>query len=82
MTTFELEISEEDIIRNDNFHTKSLGYIVLVEDNGPLRRVVERVCKAFSMNEDNRVFECHPRTVQEELRDCIAQKCQLRDLIA
>lgn len=82
MSTFELLIDQEDVIRNDSFHKESIGYVVLVEDNGPLRTVVERVCKSFSATEENRVFECHPRTVQQELRDCIAQKCQLRDLIA
>ena len=75
MSTFELLIDQEDVIRNDSFHKESIGYVVLVEDNGPLRTVVERVCKSFSATEENRVFECHPRTVQQELRDCIAQKC-------
>ena len=74
MTTFEVEIEEIDVIRNDNFHQEATGYIVLVEDNGPLRTVVERVCKSF-VTDDYRVFECYPRTVQQELRDCNAQKC-------
>lgn len=48
MTQFDLEIDEQDIIRNDDFHKVSLGYIVLVEDTGPMRKIVERVCKSFS----------------------------------
>ena len=57
MTTFDLEIDQEDVIRGDDFHTDNVGYIVLVEDNGPLRTIAQRVCKSFSTNDDNRVFE-------------------------
>jgi hypothetical protein len=57
MTTFDLEIEQEDVIRGDNFHAENIGYIVLVEDNGPLRTIAQRVCKSFSTSEDNRVYE-------------------------
>lgn len=57
MTTFDLVIDQEDVIRGDNFHAENIGYIVLVEDNGPLRTIALRVCKSFCMSEDNRVFE-------------------------
>jgi len=63
MTQFELDIETEDVIRNDDFHKKYLGYIVLIEDNGPMRKIVEKVCKSFIQGSDNFVFEICPRTI-------------------
>lgn len=83
LTTFALEIEQEDIMRRDNFHSETTGFIVLIEDNGPLRKIVERVCHSFSNNDEiNRVFEINPKSVAADLKETIAQKCQLRDLIA
>jgi hypothetical protein len=62
LNTFSLEIDAEDIMRGENFHNENIGYIVLVEDNGPLRKVVERVCQSFC-TESNKVFMINPRSV-------------------
>lgn len=83
MTQFELEVDEQDVIRNDEFHKRLQGYIVLVEDNGPFRQVVERVCKSFNNTSDEKlVFECNPKTVAQDLRAVQNEKAKLRDLIA
>lgn len=54
----------------------------MIEDNGPMRKVVERVCKSFTTGTDYLVFEVVPRTVGQDLKEALQQKTQLRDLIA
>jgi hypothetical protein len=73
LNTFSLEIDAEDIMRGENFHNETIGYIVLVEDNGPLRKVVERVCNSFS-TETSKVFMINPRSVQADIKEITAQK--------
>lgn len=63
MTQFDLEIDPLDLIRNDDFHLNNVGYIAMIEDNGPMRKIVERVCKSFTTGADSVVFEVAPRTV-------------------
>ncbi len=63
MTQFELEVDASDLIRNDEFHKNLVGYIAMIEDNGPMRKVVERVCKSFTNGTDYLVFEVVPKTV-------------------
>ena len=46
---------------------------MLVEDNGPLRKIVERVCQSFANNDDvNRVYEINPKTVMQEIGEITA----------
>ncbi len=63
MTQFELEVDPLDLIRNDDFHKNLVGYIAMIEDNGPMRKIVERVCKSFTTGSDLVVFEVVPKTV-------------------
>ena len=44
LTTFELDVAEEDVLREDKFHKHQIGYVVLFEDFGQMRKIVERVC--------------------------------------
>ncbi len=34
LTTFELDVAEEDVLRGDNYHKHNIGYVVLFEDFG------------------------------------------------
>jgi hypothetical protein len=63
MTQFDLEVDAHDLIRNDDFHQNLVGYIAMIEDNGPMRKIVERVCKSFTTGTDSVVFEVVPKTV-------------------
>lgn len=47
-----------------------------------MRKIVERVCQSFVVGDAKSLFEVNPKTVSQDLREIIAQKCQLRDLIA
>jgi len=63
ITSFELQVHEDDIIRNDFFQRERIGYIVLLEDQPQLRTRVERVCQSFVLNEEWKVFNVQPRDV-------------------
>jgi hypothetical protein len=67
ITTFDLSVNEEDVIRDDTFHKDKIGYIVLVENSGPMRSIVERACKSYVIDEADKVFECNPREVANML---------------
>jgi len=75
--TFPLEIEEADVLRNDDFHTRRLGYIVIFEEGSLIRRVVTRVCESFI----GPVFETSFSQAMQELSIARAQKEQLRSLI-
>lgn len=75
LTTFDLVVADEDIIRSDDYHKTQIGYVVLFEDMGQMRKIVERVCQSFIVGESNRLFEVNPKTVQQDLKQTIAQKC-------
>ena len=34
LTTFELDVAEEDVLRGDSYHKHQIGYVVLFEDFG------------------------------------------------
>lgn len=82
LTTFELDVAEEDVLREDKFHKQQIGYVVLFEDFGQMRKIVERVCQSFIVGDSKSLFEVNPKTVAQDLKEIVAQKCQLRDLIA
>ena len=82
LTTFELNIAEEDVLRSDDFHKNQIGYVVLFEDFGQMRKIVERVCQSFVVGENKALFDVNPKTVAQDFKQITAQKCQLRDLIA
>ena len=50
-------------------------------ENGPMQRIVQRVCAGFCLGEFRCNFEIVPRSVQAELIQAVAAKNQLRELI-
>jgi len=63
LTTFELNVAEEDVLRGDSYHKNQIGYVVLFEDFGQMRKIVERVCQSFVVGEIKNLFEVNPKTV-------------------
>jgi len=77
LQTFPLEVSDQDVLMKDDFHTSRLGYIVLFEDQPVLRRTVLKTCQSFL----GPVFETPMRNIMDELRTAKAYKAQMRDII-
>ena len=63
VNSFDLIVKEADILQGDTYHLDRTGYTVMVEDNAIIRRVVERVCQSFKVDETDKVFECSPKVV-------------------
>lgn len=76
--TFDNKIlDEKDVLLGGSTEIGSRGYFVLFED-GPLRRIITRVCKSFMQA----VYETSLQTVIQDLQQANAQKQQVRQLIA
>lgn len=80
LSTFELRVDPEDIIRGEDFHKTLVGYLVMFE-GGPLHRIVERICQSFNSQENRLAFEITPRSVASDLKGVISAKNDLRELI-
>lgn len=81
LSTFELEVSEDDKLRGDNFHKAVVGYVIMFQDAGHTRQIVTRICQSFAFGDSRYYLEAQPRTVEQDLKDAHAQKQQLRELI-
>ena len=44
VNTFDLNIEDDDQLRNDDFNTRLIGYTVMFHDTGAMRKTVMRVC--------------------------------------
>jgi len=40
ISTFQLEVSDEDVLRGDDFHKRLTGYTIMFHDNGVMRKTV------------------------------------------
>ena len=64
ISTFSLEVSEEDLLRNDDFNKRLTGYTIMFHDNGVMRKTVMRVCQSFTIGDAvKQVIEVSPKTV-------------------
>jgi hypothetical protein len=64
ISTFALEVSEEDLLRHDDFNKRLTGYTIMFHDNGVMRKTVMRVCQSFTVGDAvKQVIEVSPKTV-------------------
>lgn len=80
LQTFELEVDPQDQLRGEDFQTRLIGYLIMFE-GGPMQKIVERVCQGFNFGGERANFEVAPSHVQEGLKEAIAAKNQLRELV-
>ena len=64
ISTFTLEVSDEDVLRHDDFHKRLTGYTIMFHDNGVMRKTVMRCCQSFVVGDAvKQVIEVSPKTV-------------------
>lgn len=77
VVTFPLEVSEHDLLREDDFIENRLGYVVIFPDFEVERRIIRKVCESFI----GPIFETSFRDVLGDLALANQTKDKLRSVI-